>query len=199
VAEESWEGVDRGLFESLRTLRRIIAEERELPAFVVFGDATLRDLARIRPSTLQTMGRIPGIGERKLNELGERFITEIRDYCKERGLDTDLPLSSKPYVPAKTKQTSRAAYPYFDRGASAVEVAEALGVTEQTALSYLEDYIAEKRPASIDPWVDARVYRAVETTARRVGGSFLKPVFEALGGRVSYEKIRLVMKHAGLR
>ena len=43
------------------------------------------------------------------------------------------------------------------------------------------------------------VYRAVETTARRVGGSFLKPVFEALGGKVSYEKIRIVMKHAGLR
>jgi len=89
VAEESWEGVDRGLFDRLRTLRRIVAEERELPAFVVFGDATLRDLARIRPTTLQSMGRIPGIGERKLNELGERFITEIRDHCKERGLDTE--------------------------------------------------------------------------------------------------------------
>lgn len=199
VAEESWEGVDRGLFERLRTLRRIIAEERELPAFVVFGDATLRDLARIRPTTLQTMGRIPGIGERKLNELGDRFITEIRDHCKDRGLDTDLPLSTKPYMAPKTKQTSRAAYPYFDRGAPAIEVAEALGVTEQTALSYLEDYIGEKRPASVEAWVAPAVYRAVETTARRVGGSFLKPVFEALGGKVSYEKIRIVMKHAGLR
>jgi ATP-dependent DNA helicase RecQ len=145
------------------------------------------------------MGRIPGVGERKLTELGDRFITEIRDYCKERGVDTDLPISSKPYVAAKPKQTSRAAYPHFERGAPVSAVAEALGVTEATALGYLEDYIGERRPESIEAWVAPNVYRAVESTARRVGGSFLKPVFEALGGRVPYEKIRVVMKHAGLR
>src|SRR5262249_16670712 len=49
VDEESWEGVDRGLFESLRNLRRQIAEERGVPAYVVFGDGTLRDMARARP------------------------------------------------------------------------------------------------------------------------------------------------------
>ncbi|HET6224206.1 MAG TPA: RecQ family ATP-dependent DNA helicase, partial [Dongiaceae bacterium] len=49
--QAAWEGVDRGLFDSLRELRRAIAAEREVPPFVVFSDATLRDMARIRPGS----------------------------------------------------------------------------------------------------------------------------------------------------
>src|ERR1043165_1344218 len=43
--EQSWEGVDHGLFEALRALRRELAEERRVPAYVLFSDATLRDMA----------------------------------------------------------------------------------------------------------------------------------------------------------
>ena len=49
--DDSWEGVDRGLFECLRTLRREKADAQEVPAYVVFSDATLRDMARRRPSS----------------------------------------------------------------------------------------------------------------------------------------------------
>ncbi|MGH7767545.1 MAG: RecQ family ATP-dependent DNA helicase, partial [Candidatus Binatia bacterium] len=49
--EKSWEGVDRGLFERLRALRREVADERRVPAYVLFSDATLRDMARIRPGS----------------------------------------------------------------------------------------------------------------------------------------------------
>ena len=51
VAEDSWEGVDRDLFEDLRQLRREIADSKGVPAFLVFGDASLRDMARKRPSS----------------------------------------------------------------------------------------------------------------------------------------------------
>ena len=46
VETESWEGVDKGLFEELRSLRRELAAERKVPAYIVFGDASLRDMAR---------------------------------------------------------------------------------------------------------------------------------------------------------
>ena len=51
---------------------------------------------------------------------------------------------------------------------------------------------------SVDAWVEPSVYRRVEDAAKRVGGQFLKPVFEALNGDVSYEEIRVVVRHAGL-
>jgi len=83
IEKDAWEGVDRGLFEHLRGVRRELAQERSVPAFVIFSDATLRELARIRPTSESQMRRVRGVGERKLAELGERFLAEIAHYHRE--------------------------------------------------------------------------------------------------------------------
>jgi ATP-dependent DNA helicase RecQ len=82
---ESWEGVDRELFESLRELRRDLASERGVPAYMIFGDATLRELARLRPTNLEDFRTIRGVGEKKLQDLGGGFVAHIRAYCEEHG------------------------------------------------------------------------------------------------------------------
>ncbi|HEX9787011.1 MAG TPA: DNA helicase RecQ [Candidatus Binatia bacterium] len=89
VAEKSWENVDTGLFEALRTLRRRLAEERRVPAYVLFSDATLRDMARIRPGSPDALLNIRGVGERKLADLGHRFLETISNYCRENRLPLD--------------------------------------------------------------------------------------------------------------
>ncbi len=78
---ESWEGVDRALFESLRELRRELAMQRGVPAYVIFGDATLRELARLKPTTLEDFAGVRGVGEKKLQDLGGGFVAHIREYC----------------------------------------------------------------------------------------------------------------------
>ena len=60
----SWDGVDRGLFESLKDLRRDMAHERGVPAYLLFSDATLRDMARIRPRSPAALLSVRGVGER---------------------------------------------------------------------------------------------------------------------------------------
>jgi ATP-dependent DNA helicase RecQ len=87
--EQSWEGVDHGLFEALRALRRELAEERRVPAYVLFSDATLRDMARLRPGSPRTFLSVRGVGERKLADLGDRFLEEIASYCRVNGLSLD--------------------------------------------------------------------------------------------------------------
>jgi ATP-dependent DNA helicase RecQ len=77
VELESWDGVDRDLFEDLRELRREIADARGVPAYVVFGDATLRELARHRPRTPEEMLEVHGVGEKKLADHGEAFLARI--------------------------------------------------------------------------------------------------------------------------
>jgi ATP-dependent DNA helicase RecQ len=81
VAKDSWEGVDRDLFVRLRLLRRELARQRDVPAYIVFTDATLRDLARKRPLTPDDLLRVSGIGMKKLEQYGEELLSEIRDYC----------------------------------------------------------------------------------------------------------------------
>ncbi len=85
---ESWDGVDRDLFESLRDLRRDLAAERGVPAYMIFGDATLRELARLRPTNLDDFARVRGVGEKKLLDLGGGFIAHIKAYCEEHGAST---------------------------------------------------------------------------------------------------------------
>jgi ATP-dependent DNA helicase RecQ len=74
---DSWEGVDRGLFERLRDLRRQLAEEKSVPAYVVFGDASLRDMTRLRPSTLPEFLEVHGVGQKKAADYGELFLAAI--------------------------------------------------------------------------------------------------------------------------
>jgi ATP-dependent DNA helicase RecQ len=197
----NWEGVDKGLFERLRVLRRSLAEERQVAAFIIFSDATLRELARVRPSTLAAFGKVKGVGERKLAECGPRFVAEIAAYCKEQGIVADVaPESPRRQLALQPiRASSRQAYVLFDRGLSIEEVASTMGRARSTVASYLEDYVAEKKPASIDAWVTDATYERTLAAAKKTGGSLLKPVFEALDGEVSYDDIRLVMRHAGLR
>src|SRR5581483_11861070 len=86
----SWEGVDAGLFEKLRGLRRQLAEERQVPSYVVFSDATLRELARLRPTTADRLRQVYGVGEAKLATFGDAFLDCIRSYSREHGLSLDV-------------------------------------------------------------------------------------------------------------
>jgi ATP-dependent DNA helicase RecQ len=86
----SWEGVDRELFEVLRRLRRNLAEELAKPAYVIFGDRTLRELAKLRPSSPEKMRPVYGVGDNKLREYGEAFLKAIREHCRETGLKMDV-------------------------------------------------------------------------------------------------------------
>jgi len=88
--EKSWESVDTGLFETLRNLRRQLADERRVPAYVLFSDATLRDMARVRPGSPSALLGIRGVGERKLADLGQRFIEVIVSYCRENRLPLEV-------------------------------------------------------------------------------------------------------------
>jgi ATP-dependent DNA helicase RecQ len=78
VEAEAWHDVDRELFERLRTLRLEIARERGVPPYVIFHDTTLRDMARLKPTTLDALRGVYGIGERKAADLGEAFLAVIR-------------------------------------------------------------------------------------------------------------------------
>jgi len=89
VAEDSWEGVDRGLFDELRRLRHEKALEQQVPAYIVFGDAALRDMARRRPSSLLAFRLVKGVGDKKLADYGQEFVDCIVAYCETHGLRMD--------------------------------------------------------------------------------------------------------------
>jgi len=83
LEETSWQNVDEELFEQLRELRREIAAERGVAAFVILHDSALRELARVRPTTLEALRSVRGIGERKIADFGARFVESIATHQRE--------------------------------------------------------------------------------------------------------------------
>ena len=68
---------DSGLIERLRALRRKLADERKVPAFVVFSDRALQDMAARKPQTRDEFLDVHGVGQKKLEEYGDSFLAEI--------------------------------------------------------------------------------------------------------------------------
>jgi ATP-dependent DNA helicase RecQ len=77
IETESWQDVDRALFERLRALRLDIARQRGVPPYVIFHDTTLREMARLKPTSVSALLDVRGVGARKAEELGEAFVAEI--------------------------------------------------------------------------------------------------------------------------
>ncbi len=70
---------DLGLFNALRSLRAELAKEQNVPAFVIFHDSTLRNIAEQRPTSIDALGRVGGIGGTKLARYGERLVDIVRE------------------------------------------------------------------------------------------------------------------------
>jgi ATP-dependent DNA helicase RecQ len=68
------------LFEALRSLRKELATKEKLPPYMIFSDATLTQMATDKPTDLELMKNIRGVGEFKLQKYGEEFLTVIKSY-----------------------------------------------------------------------------------------------------------------------
>ena len=71
---------DEGLFQTLRALRKRLADEQQVPPFVIFGDVTLIEMAAVRPMDSEGLARISGVGKHKLGRYGAEFLEVIRRF-----------------------------------------------------------------------------------------------------------------------
>lgn len=78
--QKEWEGIDHELFELLRKKRMEIAYKQGVPAFIIFGDKSLKDMALIKPTTKETFRTVFGVGEKKVETYGDEFTSLIRNY-----------------------------------------------------------------------------------------------------------------------
>jgi len=200
TAPHSWEGVDRGLFDHLRAVRSRLASERKIPAFAIFADTTLRELASRRPASLTTMANIHGIGQRKLADLGELFLGELQSYCSVKELTMDVPPIDSPPPKPKPTTTSElnpnsiAAFQYFQQGMSVDQVCEKMNRTRSTVVGYLNEYLKHHKIIDASHWVERSEIETIENAIRETQSTDrLRPLFDHLDGKISYDSIRLVL------
>ena len=198
VETNSWEGVDRGLFEELRTLRRQLAEAKHLQSFMVFSDATLRDMARRRPTSLETFHLVNGVGDKKSVDYGQQFLKCIGDYCEANNLPTEIgdapAIPVRPEPKAESRSTPPAqlrAYELFRERMPVEAVAKELSRAASTVYSYLQAYLETEVITDPAPWVSVETHQRITTAAHQIGIERLKPIFDHLNETVSYDEIRV--------
>ena len=201
---------DAPLFEILRQLRRTVAAKKRVPPYMIFSDATLWEMAALKPKTLDDCRGIKGVGEVKLETLCPEFLRAIAAYEPEiteiKAIEPEekterMPekMERKPekIKPEKTEASERyspaEAVALFAGGATFDEVVSTTGRAQATVVNYLCEYLAQDGIVMPEPWIATAVFDRVCDTAMVWGMQKLKPLYDAMEEQVSYDEIRIAL------
>ncbi|HVR35280.1 MAG TPA: DNA helicase RecQ [Methylomirabilota bacterium] len=191
---------DSGLFELLRRKRRELADQGGLPAYIIFSDRTLVEMARRLPRTAEEFLAINGVGEARLANYGEGFLEVIRAHGASRHSGGSATVGGSETQPTRLKTVRRRCEEIgeaFTVGETIDQLAARFGVKRGTILQHLEQHVVSGGRLDAGRVLAASAL-PVEQRApvlalfKRHGLDRLAPVFEELGGRVAYDELRLL-------
>ncbi|HEU4740133.1 MAG TPA: DNA helicase RecQ [Meiothermus sp.] len=191
------EAAESPLFAALRALRSELAKEQNVPAYVIFHDSTLREMAEVKPGSLQSLGRISGVGGRKLERYGEAFLRVIQEHRGDAPEQEPIVLETYFRGDSLDEDTYELTHGLVLKGYSPAEIAKIRGLKPNTVENHLAQLIARGRltleeatrlkPAELE--AIHRVWMGLSGEDR----TRLKPLYEALGERYSYGVIRCLL------
>ena len=201
VAKKGEIEYDRPLFDLLRRKRKELAEAAHVPPYVIFSDRTLVEMAAYYPLSPGSMLRIYGLGKVKFEHYGKIFLALIGEYCQEHGLAE----KARPAIsPAPTIGDTGGKPRYvevseaYNAGETVQQLVERYRVQPVTILDHLSKYAQEGQALrSADELLEwLKLSSGERETALQafaeLGAERLKPVFDWLNGRVSYDDLKVL-------
>lgn len=180
--------VTNSLFERLRQLRLKIAKEEDIPAYLIFNDAALKDMEKQRPMSDSEFLLIDGVGRKKMEDYGYRFIKEIITFSKDKR-------GKKPKKKAKKGNTLQETLSLYTDGLSVEEIAKERGMAKNTIFSHLIKLYDEGEEINLHQFIPISDLKAIEkaTTALENPNS-LRTYFEHFEEAIPYENIKIALK-----
>ena len=172
---------DEILFNRLKLLRRKIAVEENVPAYIVFSDATLLQMANEKPRTKNELLSIQGIGMQKSESYGDEFITLIKQFTQD--------LEPK-------KSTYDETFDLIKSGISIESIATIRNMAPTTIFSHVAKLYLDGYPIKIENYITEEDISKIEKVLPDFESTLqLKPIYEALNGEVEYGIIRLTLSY----
>jgi ATP-dependent DNA helicase RecQ len=194
---------ETGLFQKLKDLRRQLAEEENVPAYIVLSDATLMELAAYLPHTKEEFSKISGFGQVKLEKYGEQFATVVVAYCGDHQLTSRVHLKSpkrqRKERPERETDTKQQSFEMFNLGNTPEKIAEARGLKTSTIEDHLAFYVQQGKLPIEKLIKDPEKILTIQQAWENIGGMALTPVKEFLGDQYSFGEIRWVRAHTEYR
>ncbi|WP_420208094.1 DNA helicase RecQ [Candidatus Electronema sp. JC] len=193
---------DQALFALLRSKRKELADADGVPPYVIFSDRTLVEMAAYYPQSRESLLGISGVGQVKLEKFGDAFLGVIKPYCQER----NLPETARATAPAKAARKVEAGTGMrttligeaYNDGTSIESLMEQHQVKAATILNHLTKYAlagnqlrnVEELQAFVSASPEDR--QAALAAFEELGAEYLKPAFDRLDGRVSYDDLKIL-------
>ncbi|MEM7795709.1 MAG: DNA helicase RecQ [Cyanobacteria bacterium P01_C01_bin.118] len=182
------------LLGQLRTLRKRLADEQSVPPYVVFADASLRQMARQRPITSNAFAAISGVGKRKLEQYGQVFTQEIQQFCQAHNLTPNTGTASTAATATADALTATqiSTHTLHQQGLSLSEIAIERGLRLGTIIEHMEKLMASDRQVDLNQLVSPERQVPIFEAIEKVGSHSLRTIREELGETFDYNEIRLV-------
>jgi ATP-dependent DNA helicase RecQ len=174
--------VSNTLFEKLRALRYKISLEENIPAYLVFNDATLKEMERERPMSEAEFLLISGVGERKADAYGPEFIATVVEF-----MGSKLPTKKK-------SDTHLVTYELYKSGLSIDEISIERKLKSPTIYSHIARLFLEGKDINIFDFVSHKEVDLVKEAKKSLESpKTLKPYFDYFDEQLDYFKIRLAL------
>jgi ATP-dependent DNA helicase RecQ len=189
--------VDKGLYEELRQIRKEIAEKKNVPPFVVFSDATLKDMCAKLPITEGAMLEVSGVGKFKLEKYGDRFIEIINEYvCENNIIPSEAAVAKQEKQSSKgekKKDTKLVTYEMYTSGKSLREICQERGLSQITIEGHLIDCLEKGLFLDYEAFIPKDMEEVIMRAIEANGTEKLKPIKEALPAGVTYTAIKFAL------
>ena len=210
------ENYDINMFEILRQLRSKIAEHENIPPFVVFSDATLRQMCTYFPITVENFLNISGVGMNKAQKYGSLFIDSISKYVKENNIipkefenkthhksdssikeeltasNSDISFDSGKScnITKEKESTYITSFNLYKKGKSIKEIAVIRNLTVNTIENHLLKCYELGMDLDLSSYVQSEFEDNIKNVVNKIGYEKLKPIKDALPENVSYFDIK---------
>jgi ATP-dependent DNA helicase RecQ len=191
------------LFDRLRQLRKRIADEQNVPPYVIFTDTTLQEMAAERPVTRTAMLAIGGVGMKKFENYGEVFIKAILEYGgAPNPADTtddeeeEMPAAPKPRRAREAGDTHETTLQLHRAGLSVEAIAERRTLSPSTIRAHIETLYAKGQPIRLEEFLTMDEFAKIQTAIGQLGGDpSLRDLFDHLREHYDYFKLRLAVMY----
>lgn len=166
-----------GLFDKLKALRAEIAVEENVPAYIVFSDAALRDMEAKLPETETEFMQVSGVGEAKKDKYATRFLKVINAWA------------------ASKKSTYGLSFSLFEKGMTVADIAAQRELKEDTIYGHFQKAHEEGKPVDLYQFISEDEVQKIQAVKTEIGDGSegLKPYFMHFEEQVPYWKIRMAL------
>ena len=194
--EEVVKDYDIKLYDILRDARKATAEQKGIPPYVVFSNRTLIDIATYYPQSRESLFKMQGLGEKKIELYADLILTILDSYCEENNYEdkTDSIIITK--KPSSSRKSSRVIEVgnKFNSGLSLKEIVSDSGVLTRTIVENLHKFklLGNELNHRVEVDLPQEEIELIETTFIELGVEYLKPVYERLIEKYTYELLATV-------